>query len=1246
MAHDSLFSTGVFLLWLSSHTMAAADGGGAVAAASSSFCPPLPSFSHMVGAELVPTAATLSAAQMEEWALGSPTFAPYASILQSNELDEVALGLVSSQDLASLGLPLGVAAKLRLCVAKYVADRGSINRAADLPRPEPTVVATVVTTQQKHHRSLQATCSVNTRAAEVQVECCNEPTEDCSSGAPISCNAGCAAIFLPFWADCQQQLGSSASQYLNIVQMCRDSVGCGIDAMANMTAECCTGGHRRTQGGSGCTALMSDCTIECEAVYLPLYQRCGSAMGWNANPEYSSFALQCAAPRPEPEPEPKPEPTPEPPPPPSPPWVCNESSTWVSNVDHVGCSQYAPGATTWQSMCAVHIGFEYNQAAAQYAMQSSGGNLGGVQFMTAAQACPISCGTCPTCMDGKQNGDETGVDCGGSCQYCVRASSCGPIESSGLLGSNVHAICTGTTTGSTCLARPAVGHRVSTPGTVAELCAASNISSSAQLAQECAAQAATMFVPPRTALPGHVTCTFTGRWEGDQLHVLPIVATTCPTQLVGQHYSATCDPTARQCVPQCDAGYPSVRGDGVFTCHNGVWVGDLVCEPISCGVTLDNMPLADSAFAECTDGHYLGDTCTARCREGFYSTVGTGSASFKCMQTAGGLWMQQGFSPWWESSLQCTRCPTIENCVVSSCTTGGDAQCLQCNDGFYAYRHNEDPTRCLADSVTTLAAGLTATAVGSFDFVFTGRHLPSDLADSVAGSSVTITDTASMQVTGTMGQVVGASFTIRGQLTLSQLILSGGSITATGGSSVSVLLSSGRLLNIAVTDSSFVMDNSSTVLIEGNINFHNAGIVTLVNKTFSAGTIPSQRCRVSSGAGTQLKLVACTLSMDCALDCADASLLLDDVHMYGVRANGTARTLSASATTWELSNGQIDFVGGAVAFSTITIGATYSNSGADSANTKLTIRSSTVPTSTRLEVNDGARLIFAATTLQVSQLTNSFGSFGSPPTLDGAGSVIEFDKVHIPGVGWACNSSLTGTVTVSGSSANPHTMNPPELLGRRFEVLSGPCAVSQAGRCVGRPHGYGFGPGPPPAMRGSDHDGDSTHDMPVRSTSAERCTIKVRSGGILGPCPVFYTVDYGEIGRNTLFSGNCRSCTGCTWQGRACCSSTNFFSARHDGITVASSGILYSGGSGRGLQGTYAVSGSCTSVADSPPATRRGLCTGCPVGVNLPTNDTLTWSSSVDESFVGISGRHSENCDHNKNFAATANMAGWQICFA
>jgi len=41
------------------------------------------------------------------------------------------------------------------------------------------------------------------------------------------------------------------------------------------------------------------------------------------------------------------------------------------------------------------------------------------------------CGACPTCTDGVQNGDETGVDCGGSCSACTEGVQGKRYQSSG-----------------------------------------------------------------------------------------------------------------------------------------------------------------------------------------------------------------------------------------------------------------------------------------------------------------------------------------------------------------------------------------------------------------------------------------------------------------------------------------------------------------------------------------------------------------------------------------------------------------------------------------------------------------------------------------------------------------------------------------------------------------------------------------------------------------------------------------------
>ena len=42
------------------------------------------------------------------------------------------------------------------------------------------------------------------RVDSLNGECCDEANEDCSSGQPATCNAGCAAVLLPFFTDCSE----------------------------------------------------------------------------------------------------------------------------------------------------------------------------------------------------------------------------------------------------------------------------------------------------------------------------------------------------------------------------------------------------------------------------------------------------------------------------------------------------------------------------------------------------------------------------------------------------------------------------------------------------------------------------------------------------------------------------------------------------------------------------------------------------------------------------------------------------------------------------------------------------------------------------------------------------------------------------------------------------------------------------------------------------------------------------------
>ena len=53
-------------------------------------------------------------------------------------------------------------------------------------------------------------------------ECCNEKSEDCSSGRPAVCNLGCAHVLLPYFDDCAVVLGADGvAAFVGVVALCQ-----------------------------------------------------------------------------------------------------------------------------------------------------------------------------------------------------------------------------------------------------------------------------------------------------------------------------------------------------------------------------------------------------------------------------------------------------------------------------------------------------------------------------------------------------------------------------------------------------------------------------------------------------------------------------------------------------------------------------------------------------------------------------------------------------------------------------------------------------------------------------------------------------------------------------------------------------------------------------------------------------------------------------------------------------------------
>ena len=72
------------------------------------------------------------------------------------------------------------------------------------------------------------------RTDDLNAACCAEPTA-CSQGRPSTCDAECARLLLPFFAECGTLLGEAASGYQGVVALCQTALpdhagqesGCG-----------------------------------------------------------------------------------------------------------------------------------------------------------------------------------------------------------------------------------------------------------------------------------------------------------------------------------------------------------------------------------------------------------------------------------------------------------------------------------------------------------------------------------------------------------------------------------------------------------------------------------------------------------------------------------------------------------------------------------------------------------------------------------------------------------------------------------------------------------------------------------------------------------------------------------------------------------------------------------------------------------------------------------------------------------
>jgi hypothetical protein len=93
-----------------------------------------------------------------------------------------------------------------------------------------------------HRRWLQAeACDLSTikqLSEEINTECCNESSEDCTGGVLHSCNVGCATLIVPLWNSCGAVLGDDAASIGDAVATCPDPTPTSARALAQRVRNC------------------------------------------------------------------------------------------------------------------------------------------------------------------------------------------------------------------------------------------------------------------------------------------------------------------------------------------------------------------------------------------------------------------------------------------------------------------------------------------------------------------------------------------------------------------------------------------------------------------------------------------------------------------------------------------------------------------------------------------------------------------------------------------------------------------------------------------------------------------------------------------------------------------------------------------------------------------------------------------------------------------------------------------------
>ena len=158
---------------------------------------------------------------------------------------------------------------------------------------------TAASTAAPAHRHLQqgtcATAKMSSSTAAINVQCCGVDDAECAGGLPTSCDPGCAAVFLPFWASCGSAM-QGAADYSGVVALCRAQVA---DEQASGFQCACAQGWSGTLCTEPSPCDSSPCGAHGSCVAQGGGYSCSCEAGWSgstcAKPT-AAYDAQCTKP--------------------------------------------------------------------------------------------------------------------------------------------------------------------------------------------------------------------------------------------------------------------------------------------------------------------------------------------------------------------------------------------------------------------------------------------------------------------------------------------------------------------------------------------------------------------------------------------------------------------------------------------------------------------------------------------------------------------------------------------------------------------------------------------------------------------------------------------------------------------------------------------------------------------------------------------------------------------------------------